>query len=133
MMGAMGLIRLLTRLIRPNQGKAKFMKPNETPPEMVWIGGRWLLKSAVDKVNAENEEARRVMLANMQPRQRVGQRGAESRVARAKSPGLSRPPLEPPRFPSSSSVPSGGPADSPSQHPAPGACFLMGPIEEWDL
>ena len=111
-MGAMRPLRRLTRLIRPNQGKAKFMKPNETPPEMVWIGGRWLLKSAVEKVNAEKEEARRAMLANQQPRQHVA-----SAVPKAE-----------PQEPSAKcQEPSGGPAGSPSQHPAPGASCFTGP------
>ena len=89
------------------------MKPNETPPEMVWIGGRWLLKSAVDKVNAEKEEARRAMLANQQPRQHVARAvpKAELQEPSAKC-----------------QEPSGGPAGSPSQHPAPGASCFMGPM-----
>ena len=54
---------------KPNQGEAKFMKPNETQPELVWVGARWLLKSEVERVKAEKEEAERADLAAMQPRQ----------------------------------------------------------------
>ncbi len=51
---------------KPNQGKA--MNENETQPEVVWVNGRWLLKSVVDRVNAEREEEKRAALAAMRPR-----------------------------------------------------------------
>ena len=44
--------------IRPNQGKPKFRNENETPPEMVWVGGRSILKSVLsDQIKTEAKSA----------------------------------------------------------------------------
>ena len=61
------------------------MKPNETQPELVWVNGRWLLKSVVDRVNAEREEEKRAALAAMRPR--PSGTGAKSILSDPPSPG----------------------------------------------